>query len=79
MDAHRDIKIRELQARLARGDYRINPAAVADAVMRRASGLDLAGEYELPTAQAPVHKRTGIRLVGVVSARHTGPSAIAAA
>ncbi len=78
MDAHRDMKIQELQARLARGEYSINPAAVADAVMRRASGLDLACEYELPTAPAPVRTRTGIRLVGGISARHT-PSAVAAA
>ncbi len=79
MDADREMKIQDLRARVARGEYRINPAAVADAVVRRASGLDLAGESELPTAQAPVRNRPGIRLVGVISARHTNPSAVAAA
>jgi hypothetical protein len=78
MDANRDMKIRELQVRLARGDYRINPAAVADAVVRRTSGLDLACAYEGPTVETPARRRSGVRLVGVITPRSTGRSAVAA-
>jgi Anti-sigma-28 factor, FlgM len=79
MDAHRELKIKELKAQLDRGDYRVNPGAVAEAVMRRAAGLDLAIEYaaELRDA-APTPKRSQTRLVGLVSARHTRSRTVAA-
>ncbi len=79
MDAHREMKIKELRAQLERGEYRVNPGAVAEAVMRRAAGLDLAFEYAAePRDVAPAPKRSRTRLVGVVSARHTRPRTIAA-
>ena len=45
MDEQGSSHIQELRERLARGEYRVDPSAVADAVIRRAAGLDLAGDY----------------------------------
>jgi hypothetical protein len=45
MDAQGVDKIQELRARLERGEYHVDPGAIADAVIRRAAGLDLAGDY----------------------------------
>jgi Anti-sigma-28 factor, FlgM len=79
MDAHREMKIKELRAQLERGEYRVNPGAVAEAVMRRAAGLDLTIEHAAePGDVAPASRRSRTRLVGLVSARHTHPRTMAA-
>ena len=79
MDAHREMKIKELRAQLERGEYRVNPGAVAEAVMIRAAGLDLTIEHAAERGDvAPAPRRSRTRLVGLVSARHTRPRTMAA-
>ena len=79
MDAYRELKIKELKAQFERDEYLVNPGAVAEAVLRRAAGVDLAIEYAVaPRDPAPAPKRSRTRLVGLVSARHTRPRPIAA-
>jgi hypothetical protein len=60
MDEQGSSNIQELRERLARGEYRVEPVAVADAVIRRAAGLDLAGDYARlvdSVPSAPVRRR----------------------
>lgn len=45
MDMYRVTRIQQLRGQLAQGTYRIDTGTVADAVIRRASGLDLAEDY----------------------------------
>ncbi len=68
MDVQGAAKIQELRTRLERGEYRVDPGAVADAVMRRAAGLDLARDYArlvASTQAGPVRvRRRGRSLTG---------------
>jgi Anti-sigma-28 factor, FlgM len=66
MDAQGAAKIQELRRRLDRGEYRIDPGAVADALIRHAAGLELAGDYARlaeRTPPAPVRARRRTRLL----------------
>jgi Anti-sigma-28 factor, FlgM len=39
MDDHRDSELHELRKRVTSGAYRVDPGAVADAIVRRASSV----------------------------------------
>lgn len=53
MNEHREMKVAELHELVEHGDYRVDPSAVADALMRRPSGQYLAREYAELTSDAP--------------------------
>lgn len=62
MDEHRETKVAELHELLEHGDYRVDPGAVADALIRRPWGQYLAQEYaELTSDTRPGLGRSRIR------------------
>ena len=40
MDEHHETKLQQLREQVARGEYRVEPTLVADALIRRVQGFD---------------------------------------
>jgi hypothetical protein len=78
MDDHRDIKLHELRQQVVSGEYRVDPRAIADAIVRRrwsvASAPHPAEAYSAPL---PEQTRARVRPVGRTPA-FTGARPLAA-
>ena len=55
MDADREKKVAEIKTKIRQGSYRVDPKAVADAIVRRMNGLPA------PRATARVRSRQVVR------------------
>jgi hypothetical protein len=61
MDHHREHKLQQLKAQVRSGEYRVDPVAVADAVVHRVWGFDVDPALSpVPLAAAPsrIRRRT---------------------
>jgi hypothetical protein len=72
MDGQRQTRIQELRELVARGEYRVDPRAVAAAVIRRQLGLDLDWRDDLQPASGVV---AGGRSAAPAPARPPTPTA----
>jgi hypothetical protein len=68
MDEHHETKLQQLREQVARGEYRVEPTLVADALIRRVQGLQAAAE---PVASRPAagHGRRRLRAAPRVAGR----------
>jgi hypothetical protein len=79
MQAHRRKKIRELRDLVSQGNYPVDPVSVADAVMQRLSGPDLALDYaRLLSSADPGPEPARIKGSSFVSTRHARTGELAA-
>jgi len=79
VDTHREKKLHELRELVERGEYRVDPSAVAEALMQRLSGRDLAREYgQLIARTAVVRRRALITPRTLVTAEAIRTRALAA-
>lgn len=79
VDTHRETKLQEIRELVKRGDYRVDPSAVADALMRRRLGRALAREYgQLIARTEDAPRRARITHRGLATAGHIGTRALAA-
>jgi hypothetical protein len=60
MDTHREQRINELRTQIARGDYAVDPARTADAIVRCVTALALA-HADAPTPPVRSHERRRVR------------------
>lgn len=51
MDDRLDIKLDELRQRIAKGDYRVDPRAVAEAIVRRRWSVAMAPQSSAPASE----------------------------
>jgi hypothetical protein len=67
MGDHRDSELHELRSRITSAEYRVDPGAVADAIVRRRWSVDIALEPAQPSSIAS-RQRTRARVRFVVRA-----------
>jgi hypothetical protein len=78
MDDHRDIKLHELQKRVAGGEYRIDPCTLADTIVSRRLSVAIASR-PAPVASVARRERTRSPVSRVARARAAaGTPALAA-
>jgi hypothetical protein len=73
VNANRRTKVRLLRELVEHGAYRVDPDAVADAIVQRVSGVDMAYEYARVTPKAG--RRRGVPVTPVttpIAADRTG-------
>jgi hypothetical protein len=66
MQDHRDNQLQELKERIRRGQYVVDPQAIADAIVRRI-GLPEASPYAVPVRLTDGHGLSRARRLGVHS------------
>jgi hypothetical protein len=76
---NKQTKVRELRELIERGEYRVDPTAVADAVIAHVSGENMAADYaQLMAARREARRRARIRGRSISSA-HVRPVPLTAA
>jgi hypothetical protein len=81
METHRQQRIQELQTLIASGEYVVDPARIADAVVRCVSALALAHEDEraTPAIRPPRRRMRGGLRSAASRCRRSNPGVVAAA